>query len=313
MIMKLASLALSLALSSLLAEQTRIPGTKVTLNAPAGFAPAKQFPGFMMEETGASIMVTALEGAPFKEISRSFNREGLASQGMALIERKETKVGETPAFLIHARQQVNGTSFLKWMLAFGGSSETNLVVATIPEQFKERLSEPLKKAVLSSSWDPSLVLDLFDGLTFRVSESDSLKLAKAIGNQVILTLQGVFPQQDPEDPMVIVGASVTERWIVPGSKKDFSINRLAQTQGLENPTIISQKSVRIDTLEGYLIRAQAVDRELKKERYIEQCLLFTNDGYYIVQGFAAADERERFQPEFQRILQSFKRIQVDNK
>ena len=261
----------------------RVPGTRVTIEPPAGFTKATQFPGYMMESTGSSIMVTPVPGGTFSEVSKGFTHSGLATQGMKLIKKQETKVGSADGVLIHASQGAHGMEFLKWMLAFGDNTETTLVVATFPKQFAELLSDKLKSSILSTEWQKSMNLDFFEGFTFRVSESGSIKFANKMGNNVFLTENGVFPQKEEGAPLVIVRASISQDWKIPTEKRKFSNQRLRQTKVLLSPTVIEERNIEIDGLDGFLIYAEGVDKESGGDMYIEQCLLFTSDGYYIFQ------------------------------
>ena len=293
---------LMISISWFLHAKERVAGTKIKIEAPEDFVKAAQFPGYMMKATGSSIMVTTLPG-PFSEVTKGFNKEGFVRQNMKLISKEKQLVGEAQGLLIHASQNARGTSFLKWMLVFGNESETTLVVATFPERFKDELSEKLKKSVLTTEWDRAIKVDFFEGITFRVKESGSLKIANKMGNSLFLSKDGKFPQKNEGEPLVIVGSSITEDWEIPNMKL-FSKRRLLHTKGLTVPKILEEKSVKIDGLDGYLIYAKGkgVDGDL----YIEQCLLFTEDGYYIFQALVGNDKKDKYVKDFRIILNSFK-------
>ncbi len=141
---------------SLAAE--RVPGTKVTLDPPKGFAMSTQFPGYMMAETGASIMVSQIPG-PIAEVAKGFTKEGLAKNGMNLLATKTvtTKTGKTT--LYHVAQSARGTDYLKWIIAFGNEKETVLVVATFPRNVADEWSEKLRTSVVGARWDTSAAVD----------------------------------------------------------------------------------------------------------------------------------------------------------
>ena len=193
------------------------------------------------------------------------------------------------------------------MLAFGDSTESTLVIANFPKDFFPQLSGNLKRSILSVEWDKSMELDFFEGFTFRVSESGSLKFANKMGNNVFLTENGVFPRKEKGAPLVIVGASVTHDWQVPAEKALFSNQRLKQTKVLRSPKLIEEKEIKIDGLDGYLIFAEGTDRDTGSAMYVEQCLLFTSEGYYIFQALVDQERMDEFKLDFSEIMQSFKR------
>ena len=290
-----------------LSAEGRVPGTKVSLDPPEGFVAAKQFPGFMMESTGSSIMVTELP-APYSEISKGFTEKGFAGQGMSLMGRKDVKIASGDASLFHVSQSANGIRFLKWMLGFGNEKETVLVVATFPEQFESDLSAILKEAVLTTKWMADARVDQSEGLTFKVKEDSDLYIAGKVGNSLLLTRNGELPQKNVGEPKVVVGSSVTQGWEVPGDRGIYAKSRLNQTQILTAPKVIVEKEVEIDGLEGYLIEAEGKHKETGEMLFIMQCLLFTSDGYYIFQGMVDSSEKPKYQPVFGSILSSFSRI-----
>jgi hypothetical protein len=286
----------------------RIPGTKVAIQPPSGFTKAKQFTGYVMESTVSSIIVTPIPGGSFAEVSKGFTKSGLAKQGITLINKEKTRIGAYEGLLIRASQTSQGIKFLKWMLAFGDHTETTLIMATYPEQYNKELSKKLKASILSVEWQKSINLDFFEGLTFRVSESGSLKLAKKMGNNIVLTQNGVFPQKSIKEPFVVVGASMSEKWKMPTDIKEFSHQRLKQIAILKSLTIIKETKIKIDNLDGFLIYAEGTDKKMGADMYVEQCLLFTNDGYYIIQAMVGKNQKKKYSSTFYNILQSFKTL-----
>ncbi|MEH6814795.1 MAG: hypothetical protein V7677_19850, partial [Motiliproteus sp.] len=248
----------------LLAKE-RVPGTKILIDPPKEFIATSQFPGFMMESTGSSIMVNRIPGGPYSVVVKGFSPMGLANRGMQFRSREEVSINGTEAVLLQVSQNAYGTEFLKWMLVLGDAQETVLVVASFPLELEQQLAEILKAALLSVSWDKSLKLNLFEGLTFTVAESGSLQFANKIGNNLFLTENGVFPVKDRGTAMVIVGSSLSQGWQVPTDIQTFSLQRLRQTRVLSAAKVISERAVNIDELEGYLIQASAVDEDTAQE------------------------------------------------
>jgi len=298
---KLVTLIL-ISVSCCLCAQERVAGTKIKIQAPEGFVKAVQFPGYLMQDTSSSIMITTIPG-PYAEITKGFSKEGFVRQKMKLISKEEQVVGEAQGLLIHASQNARGVDFLKWILVFGNKSETTMVTATFPEQFKDELSEILKKSVLTTEWDKSMKLDFFEGITFRVKEFGSLKIANKMGNNLFLSANGKFPQEDESEPLVIVGSSISEDWKIPNMKSYCNL-RLKHIKGLAAPKVIEEKRVKIGGLEGYLIYAKG--KGAKGDLYVEQCLLFTDDGYYIFLALVGSEKKDKYVEDFRNILNSFK-------
>jgi len=209
----------------------RVPGTKVSLTPPDNFKVSAQFPGYIMQETGSSIMVTEIPG-PFGEIIKGFNKESLGSKGMKLIDEKDIKLHGRDAVLLNVSQHAYGRLFLKWIVAFGDESESILIIATFPKALEKEMSRPLKASVLSVKWDKTAEVDFLEGLTFYVSEEGRLKISRKMGNNIFLTLNGVFPLRSRNDPFVIVGSSMSEGWRVP-DRENYAKERLKKHGSLK--------------------------------------------------------------------------------
>ena len=283
----------------------RVPGTKVSIDAPAGFESTTQYPGFAMESTGASIIVTEAP-APYLELLKGMTPEAMAPRGMELLEKSEVKIAPGKAHLLRIRQAANGVTFLKWMLVFGHEKESVFVLAAVPEEFDKELGETMKKALLTTTWEPEAEIDFYEGLTFRVKESGDLKIATKVGNMIMMTRGGLKVQTDPRAPMLLVGPSISEDWTVPGDKADYARERLVKTEILANAKLTSEKTVKFDGLSGYLMEAEATDRKSGIPLYAMQCMLFTDDGYYVLQAFVDAEEKPKYSKVFLTILKSFK-------
>jgi len=215
-------------------------------------------------------------------------------------------LGTEPAILMHVSQKAQGIEFLKWMAAVGDESETVLIVATFPKQFEKCLSTPMKQAILSVRWDKTLKMDLFEGLTFEISGAGDMKIATKMGNNVILTVSGDFPPKSREEPMVAVGASVSEDWKVP-NQKEFAMERLKLSDFAKGITVLKEEGVTLSGLPGRTILATGSDMQTGKEKFIYHTLLYTEDGYYLFQGVCPLKDKSKFQGIFHKILQSFKR------
>jgi len=289
-----------------LGARERISGSKVSLVVPKGFEKASQFPGFMLEAKKASIAVTGVPSAPFSEFSKAFTVSALESKGMKLLSKEALKMEAAEGVLLHVGQKAYGGEFLKWMLIFGDESGVEMIVATFPKEHKEELSEVLKKSVLSVRWQKEGEVDVFEGLGFRVSESETLKIANKMGNNLILTENGVFPVKEKGAATVVFGTAMTKGMEIVKNKKEFANLRLKQTALMSSLINIEEKPVKIGGLESYLIRARGVRRDGAGEIYIEQCVMFTKDGYHLFQAMVKSEKADRFKEDFKKILYSFK-------
>ncbi|MGJ8724719.1 MAG: hypothetical protein ACSHYB_09195 [Roseibacillus sp.] len=290
------------------AESERIAGTQASIAPPEGVEVATQFPGFIDKESGSSIMVTVIPG-PYAEVTGGFTEENMALRQMELLQKKERKQGDLEGTLIHLSQTAGqGTEYLKWIWIFGNDKESVFVTATFPKEEGEEFSKKMRASVESTTWDANLKVDPFEGLTFRIEEAGKFRIAKVVGNMIILTEDAVFPTPELTAPFVIVGASLSENWEGPEDLIAFGSQRVKQTQEFQECEIESSEEWAQAGMAGVMTKATGGGAD--GERFVQQGLLFSEDGYYILQAFCQEDARAEHKDSIQKIFDSFETVQA---
>lgn len=286
-------------------ELVRVTGTKVSLAPPADFKPSEQFPGFGIEESQASILVTELPG-PFSKITEGFTAKHLATQNITLLSKRQISLGGRSAILLNVRQLARGDAFLKWLVAVGTEKETVLITATFPEASKARFSAALERSVLSARWHPDAVTDPLAGLTFSIQEDPALKFAQRITNAVMLTRDGTLPGKPNNDPMMLIAPSLSAVEI--SDLKTYAEARLMQIAQVSGIAVKKRSDVTIAGLSGSEIIAEAAWKDRPRDRCaVFQTLLVDGKNYYLLQGFAPLDEQEKYLEVFARVARSFRK------
>ena len=198
--------------------QSLVPlkGTRVSVAPPEGFVLAERFAGYMSDETGASIMVTEMQ-APFAETIKGFDRNGFRKHGLTLLSRQGAVFGEVKGYIFSVSQEIEGVVILKWMAAFGDERTFYMVTAAFPEDHEAELSEPLKKSVLGARVVATQA-QAEAGLTFRISEMYDMKIARVMGNNIIMSKGGVSPAKRMETPILVAGASASKEMVISDRK-----------------------------------------------------------------------------------------------
>jgi len=286
-------------------QETRIPGTRVSLVPPTGFKPAPEFSGFKQESNGSSIIVTEFPG-PFSEVSSGFlNPSELAKRGMTLLNKQEINVNSQSGLLLHVKQNAFGTEYRKWLLIFGDAKESVLVVATFPLELEGDLSEKMKASVQTAKWDRGRVIVPTEGLSFTFTEKGEIKLAKRIANSLIYTKSGVFPSPAVDDPLFVIGQALSK--VDVADKEQFAKSRLSQTATVSDIQIEQLSQVTVDNLNGYEIVAKGNDRESGNSMLIYQLVLFEDESYYIMQGLVSSKQGPTYLPVFKEMATSFRK------
>ncbi len=284
--------------------KTNIPGTGFYLNPPLGFELSTRFPGFIMNEFQSSIVVTEMS-APYPVISKKFTKPALKGTGMALLSKEAITFNGKKGTLIHIQQSNYGISFLKWVALVGDSKHTAIITASFPEFKKELLSKPIRNSILSMEWRTPKSANPFLGLNFRIQDQPNLKLAKKMGNSIILTTDGKFSPKLSKDPFFMLGASYTQG-IVVDDKKKFSTKRFMKTKQMKNIKISSTREVTHGGLKGIEILGTGKDEVLGHDVLIYQVILFDKRSYFVGQGFSPVSEKKKYTTLFKQVMHSFK-------
>jgi hypothetical protein len=285
------------------AEQglVRVAGTQVSVVPPAGFEPAKQFPGFQRIDVGSSLMVTEIPG-PFEGVRSGLTKEGLAAQGMTFLSSESARFADAEGVLVHASQEANGTLYRKWIGVFGTPRKTALVAGTFPDAVAADMSEPLKFAVLSARLGEDTDPGLFEGLPFRVQEAGRLKFAGRLANNLMLTVDGKRPPLAPGEPLVVVGPSISD--VNLEDVKAFAETRVLQTATVEDIRVVTGKAITVGSLRGYELEAQARHSKSGLAMVVYQAILVKGKGYYMLQGLVEASRAAHHLADFRAVLSS---------
>lgn len=280
----------------------QIPGTSVSITPPNGYVATDRFSGFMNKAIGSSIIVSDIPG-PYDEVTVGFNdKRRMKAKGMTLLSKSSVKVDGHTAMLFHIQQPAYGRVFEKWMVAVDHSGATTLIVATYPKAAAKQ-GGLLKTAILNATFGKAT--DPADALIFSVTPSPPFKVAKIIGQNMILSPNGRFPVKNESVPLMVLGFSVSKDLAIP-DKKTFS-ERLVRKIATVNSISVSQSSpVTIGELSGYVTTAKGEAKDTGAPLTIYQVLLFGASGYCVIQGITPSVETKTYMPVFEKIAKSFK-------
>jgi hypothetical protein len=160
--------------------------------------------------------------------------------------------------------------------------------------------------LLSVKWEEEAKVDPLAGLNFTFKDDPSMKFTRRFSNLVTLTKDGDLPGKPTNDPFFIIGSSISEM-MIPEVKK-FAEVRLNQTAHVTGVFIKKHSDLTIDGLAGSEIIAEAQWKDLPGTLVtVYQVLLLDGKNYFMMQGFAPREEREKYLTIFNRIAQSFRK------
>ena len=288
-------------------RQTRVevPGTSLQMVPPPGFESAASFKGFQ-HLSGSTIHVVEMDG-PYTEIV-GFNEDAdrMKSRGMRLLSAELQPMGDLDGKLLRFSQETNGLRVEKWIWIFGTDQRTVMVVAQCPSNLAEAQLDSLKVAVLTTMWNPDQQVDLLEGLPFRLEDAGGLKLFSANMTNVVYSPSGQVDETGLE-PLFVCGPS---QGLYEGDPAEFAIQRLRQTRYHTRFKVTHIQPIEIDGLDGFELRASAMDTENDASKAIYQVVLYEGLSYWLIQGIVVAAQREQYIPVFTRMAKSFRRKQI---
>jgi hypothetical protein len=282
-----------------------IPGTRVRLVVPDGFAVAQRFPGLVGEDGVSSVKVNETPGA-IEEIRAEMTGEAFAARGIELLRFEEVTVDGRDALLVHARQEAaSGADLRHWIVVFGAEESVVMIAAATPEAFEDHLGETLRHTLIGAKWNPAEILDPYEGLGFTVVEAGSLKISDRLPSMISFTRGGYRGQLSPDEPLLLAGSSFAA--LAVADLEDFARQRLDEIAEFDGPKVLSEQLLTLGGLPAHELVVAARDRNTGSPLQVYQALVLDGDRIFLMQGLVGAGNAEEFIPQFREIAHSFRR------
>ena len=303
--------ALAVALAAVLgaagpaaAGRVAIPGTSVEIEPPAGFALAEGFYGIVHESSGASVHVSEVPGSA-AQVRAGLGAEALAARGIELLASGPVDAGIGESTLLHARQDVGGVAFEKWMLVGGGEGGTAVLTAALPADADEATAEALRAALLGATRGPALGAAMpVEAAPFALGSTGGLAVARTVpGSGYALSADGTFPVAEPGDPQLVV-ARLDREARASRDLETVARARLGAVAGLSGVRVESVRETTLGELPAVEIVATALGSTAgggSAPVVVFQRLAVDGDHVHVVRGRAAEAERARWLDAFAEV------------
>jgi hypothetical protein len=288
------------------AESQTVPSTRISVDVPAGFEPAKQFPGFMNEKTGASLMVVQMPAVAYAEFQKKDLAAAMATQGFASVKNdKLTFPGDH--IYITAEQATAAGAFSKFLLIFADADATAMLTANVP---KADITSGRTKV---SDIEKMLQSAKFTAATAAAAEPDFtlgylgvFKTAGGMAGATMFTLdgKGAPDKPDPGRPVFIVAPSVNKVEIA--DVKSTAFAALASLFDVEAGKIIKEGPISIAGFEGYEVEFAGPDKAGNASVGYQAFLKGKDGGYVRLVGTAGEDRGKDLSSEFRKMAESYK-------
>lgn len=283
-----------------------VPGTQVSLKPPPGFAPSNRFPGFHRADAGASIVVAEF-AAPAESLQTAMTERTLREQGMTLLSSSRAVAGGVLGMLYSVREEIDGRPYRKWMALFGNERQSVMLTASFPEALAPQLADPLKTSLLGSGWNPQAQVDKQGGLSFRLRQTDELRVRQRAGNMVVLGDPTRRARPAPRDPMLVAGDADAGYDIVDIAA--FAEQRVHQLDRVRDLRDLLGEAVSVDGRPGWELTATGDDIYGAGEMLVYQLIVAEGRRYMLVQALVGRDEEAIWLPRFRQVARGLERVQ----
>ncbi len=238
--------------------RTAIPGTSVSVAAPAGFSVSTQFAGLVDQSKTASFLVVEFPPIAYEQISTLFKdlesvKANFARQQVMIetLDMLDTGAGKVP--FATGTQAVAGTTFDKWIALYKGE-KTVLITIQAPQSSK--LGADMVRAMLASVTlgEAPKISEKLNALPFLVKVIEPYRAIDTIGGIGVLMTVGPL-DADPSEgqPNVIVVYQATSPVDLSNLEASSEV-MLQRTRGYANAQVTSKAAVTFAGVKGFVTR-----------------------------------------------------------
>lgn len=291
--------------TAMAAEPVFPTASRIGLVPPSGMTPSKRFSGFENDGKAAAITFAEMPPEAFGQLSAGMTQEALKRQGLDVTAREELTLGARTGLLISGTmtRPVPGR---KWILAVKDNDLTAFIVAYVqggPDGYSEdEMRDALKSVALR---DPVSLDDQIAALPFRVGDRAGFRVVRVLaGNSLLLTEGPKDTVTAAEQPMVILGTSLTPPPPAGERREQFAKLALNSTANLKDIRIERSESFRLRGQEWHEIVAKATHAKSDEPIVVMQTIRFEPARYLRVVGTTREESRDRLLPRFRTVIDS---------
>lgn len=307
----LRALLIALAATGVLALQVdarmqQAPASRVAIELPEGYEPARLFSGFTHEALGVSLVVVEMPGQAYEELAKGLTADALAAKGVTIKGRGKLKRDDDHIY-IHGEQTSAAGVYAKFFVVFREGGVTALITANVQKASIDtgQVSASEIETALATARVVEKASETKD--LFTLADLGPFKPAGSfLGTTKAYTLDGLPqpPKANTGRPMLIVAPSLDRRPV--SNPDEYAEQLLNGIAGHDDVTFAGRRRVSIGGLDGVEIEATARERESNAEILLYQVMLLPPEGgYWRIFGQAPLSEADRYRSEFQRIARSF--------
>jgi hypothetical protein len=248
----------------------RIPGTAVTMTAPAGYRISRGFSGLENPETGSSIVVAELPPEGYAQLLATFSSPKTLSSRMAAdgvrvtrIEQVTVDTGQVP--LAIGGQKQDGKDFTKYMTVMGGpAAQAKTVLVTFNVAPRDPLGRDTVEATLKSikvGRVPTLDEKLAQ-LQFTFEPSPPFRIFDTMANAGVSLASFDGTDRTGLKPVIAITRASTNS--APAETAQTAVRLFKNTSGFAEAEINEERAAEFAGGAGYYVSGVAGERALRQ-------------------------------------------------
>ncbi|MGD9802710.1 MAG: hypothetical protein AB7E81_18355 [Hyphomicrobiaceae bacterium] len=293
-----------------LARMQQAPASRVVIDLPDGYKPARLFTGFLNEAAGASLIVVEMPGEAYEQLANGLTPEALAAKG--IMKAEAGKLDRIEPYLYMRGEQMSGQGpVAKFMVAFKRHGVTALVTANVQKASIEAgtvtaadIEHMFTTATIAATAPPARdVFSLGYLGPFRPA-------GKILGASRAYTLDGKFEPSKAgvKRALLLVAPSLDLRPVTDAEAQAKALFK--GLPGLKDTHVLNLRSIEIAGVPAIEIVGKAVDKDEGGEVSLYQVLVLPpRGGYYRLLGQVPMDDAGKLMPELSKIAQTFRIVE----
>jgi hypothetical protein len=283
------------------ADPVAIPGSRVTLVPPDGFALSKEFSGLQGDK--ASVLVVEIPAATYDQLMAAISSGAMAKQGVEITGGEAFPGLQSRAQMYRGRQVTQGTDVDKWLLLVdGGSTLTLLNVSAIKGQAAltdAQVRDMFKSVQLAAapSGDP------VSALPFTVTPAARFAHRQTLGGSGLILTIAPPSEATAAQPGVMIARTFEQ----PVTKERWPQAMTALLQGIQALKLDKAepaKPIKVGDLEGLEVTGVGTSGGAPRKALVVQ--LFAANGAYALIGMAAPELFDAAEKDLRSTIDSFR-------
>ena len=276
------------------------PGARVGVVPSGGLVVAKEFLGFETEDKSVKFGVAEIPPEAFATVETAF-KEGKTVPNAAKVEPFKTASGE--AFITIESRKEGGASFKTYSLIAKGDKFAGYVIAQVRDGAPNAPSDDdVRKVLATTTLRAEVPVDeQLSLLPFKVGELSGFKTVRMLAmRQSVLLTDGTEETTLDGAPYIIIGTIQTSP-ATPDDRGRFSEQIARAIPGLKNGRVTANEPIRIDGVQGYETRIEALAGKNDTPVTVVQWIRFGSSSSLRIIASATKDDWPKAFPRFRAV------------